>query len=220
MTTTAFTETPLISSYLVAFVISDYDHITIEHNDIQQSVYYPPGYHDKGEKSLENALKVLTTMENLFQVKYALPKMDHITLSKTYGSAMENWGLITYNRDNFLHNEGNNGQKDLKDIITQTHEIAHMWFGDLVTPKWWTYSWLNEGFATYYSYVAAEIVYPLWDIPEYFTYTVSDVANDWPFSRPMTFHVQKENQIKLVFDMVSYQRGNVVIMYPSKLYPL
>ncbi|KAL5284040.1 hypothetical protein ACFFRR_006359 [Megaselia abdita] len=211
MTTTVFMETPLISSYLVAFVISDYDHITKESNGIQQSVYYPPGSLDKGEKSLENALKVLTTMEELFQVKYALTKLDHIMLSKTFGSAMENWGLITYNRENFLHNEGHDGQKDLKDTITQTHEIAHMWFGDLVTPKWWTYSWLNEGFATYYSYLTAEIVYPDWNIPEYFTSTVSEVANNWPISRPMTFFVEKENQIKLVFDMVSYQRAASVI---------
>lgn len=211
MTTTVFMETPLISTYLIAFVISDYDHITVERNGIQQSVYYPPGSLDKGEKSLENALKVLATMEELLQVKYTLKKLDHIMLSKTFGSAMENWGLITYNRDNFLHNEGRDGQKVLKDIITQAHEISHMWFGDLVTPTWWTYSWLNEGFATYYSYLTTEIVYPDWNIPEFFTSTVSDVANNWPISRPMTFFVEKENQIKLVFDMVSYQRGNYMI---------
>lgn len=208
MTTTVFVETPLISSYLVAFVISDYDHITKKRNGIQQSAYYPPGSPYTGEKSLENALSVLTTMEDLFQVNYSLSKLDHIMLTKTFGSAMENWGLITYNRNNFLH-KGHDAHKDLKDIITQTHEIAHMWFGDLVTPKWWTYTWLNEGFATYYAHVIADIVYPNWNIPEYFMSTVSDVAV-WPAHRPMTFFVEKEAQIKQVFDIVSYKRGNKI----------
>lgn len=158
MTTTTFQKTPPMSTYLLAFVISNYDSTTEIFNGIHQSVYTPPRLTNIGLKNLKNAIKTLSMLEDYLGVRYPLPKLDHIALQKSYGAAMENWGLITYKMDTFLQTSEMDKHKILMNIITQNHEISHQWFGNLVSPVWWTYAWLNEGFATYFGYLVTDLV--------------------------------------------------------------
>lgn len=158
MKTTLFHTTPPISTYLVAFVISDFGSISETYRGITQSIYTSPTSKEKGQVALKNAVRTVAALEDYFGVSYPLPKLDHVALKKNYGAAMENWGLITYKDVNLLKNISSDGQKRKLDLITQNHEIAHQWFGNLVSPEWWTYTWMNEGFATYFSYVITDLV--------------------------------------------------------------
>lgn len=97
-------------------------------------------------------------MEDYFGVSYSLPKLDHVALKKNQGAAMENWGLITFKEDSILPQDTSYDYRHIKDTIMQNHEISHQWFGNLVSPEWWTYIWLNEGFATYFSYIITDLV--------------------------------------------------------------
>jgi len=115
-------------------------------------------YKEKGQSAIKNAVRTVAAFEDYFGVSYPLPKLDHVALKKNYGAAMENWGLITYKDLNLLHIGGPDARFPLWDKVTQNHEIAHQWFGNLVSPEWWTYTWMNEGFATYFSYVITDLV--------------------------------------------------------------
>lgn len=160
MTTSVFETTPPISTYLLAFVVSDFEAISDEYRGIKQRVFTPPQSKQKGESQLKIAIEAVAAFENYLGVNYPLPKLDHITLNKSYGAAMENWGLITYRENYFIYKEIRNPRQRLSDLITQVHEIAHQWFGNLVSPEWWTFAWLNEGFATYFSHIITDLVGP------------------------------------------------------------
>ncbi|XP_055847857.1 uncharacterized protein LOC129913294 [Episyrphus balteatus] len=213
MTTTTFQETPVMSTYLIAFVVSNYEHISEFVNGIDHRVFFPPRSKDQGKKALKNAIASVTALENYLGIKYPLPKLDHIRLDKTYGLAMENWGLITYNTKNLLSafEGGSARQTTIKMTNVQNHEIAHQWFGNLVSPKWWTYAWLNEGFATYFGYITTELVHPEWKIMELFIQKEVDVIIHWPITHAMTQYVEKEADIKSTFDVVCYQKSASVI---------
>ncbi|XP_017073624.2 endoplasmic reticulum aminopeptidase 1 [Drosophila eugracilis] len=212
--TTLFHTTPPVSSYLVAFVISDFDSITETYRGVTQSIYSPPTTKEKGYNALRNAVRTVAAFEDYFGISYSLPKLDHVALKKNYGAAMENWGLITYKDSNLLQN----GLKDLRhpmsDKITQNHEIAHQWFGNLVSPEWWTYTWMNEGFATYFSYVITDLLYPKQNMMEVFMEHEADSAysyNSFNDVRPMSHYVEGDKDIINVFDIISYKRGACVI---------
>lgn len=158
MTTTVFYETPPVSTYLVAFVVSNFEYISSEYRGVMQRIFTPPNTVSKGQKALRNAVRTVAAFEDYLGIKYSLSKLDHIALEKNYGAAMENWGLITYRDTALLRDSEVDVCKNVKDLITQNHEIAHQWFGNLVSPVWWTYAWLNEGFATYFGYVITDIV--------------------------------------------------------------
>ncbi|XP_067616533.1 aminopeptidase N isoform X3 [Eurosta solidaginis] len=213
MVTTTFQTTPAISTYLVAFVISNFEYISEEYRGIKQRVYTSPPIADKGRKALKNAVRTVSMFEDYFGIKYPLAKLDHIALKKNYGLAMENWGLITYKEDSLVEQESVGLHKQLKDMLTQNHEIAHQWFGNLVSPQWWTYAWLNEGFATYFSYVVTDLIYPEYKTMDFFLTDIAERAYSYNYMtvRPMTYYVEKESEIVSVFDIISYQRAACVI---------
>ncbi|XP_054725825.1 aminopeptidase N [Anastrepha obliqua] len=213
MVTTTFHTTPAISTYLVAFVISDFVYISEEYRGVVQRIFTSPRIADKGRKALKNAVHTVAMLEDYFGIDYPLAKLDHIALKKNFGSAMENWGLITYKEDNLVQRDGADLHKKLKDILTQNHEIAHQWFGNLVSPQWWTYAWLNEGFATYFGYVITDLLYPEYKTMDFFLTDIAERAYSYNYMtvRPMTYYVEKESEIISVFDIISYQRAACVI---------
>ncbi|ROT69076.1 Aminopeptidase N [Penaeus vannamei] len=157
-----------MSTYLVAFVVSDYVHINSTENDrVDFRVWARQETIDQAEYANEIGPKILRFFEDYFNLSYPLPKMDMIALTDFSAGAMENWGLITYRESIFLYDPQVSTPVD-KAVIASivSHELAHQWFGNLVTPKWWDDLWLNEGFATYISYLGVDHVEPTWKAME------------------------------------------------------
>lgn len=104
---------------------------------------------------------MLDYFAEIFKVDYALPKCDHIAVPEFVSGAMENWGLITYRTTKILFDEKTSSNKvRLKAAYVIAHELAHQWFGNLVTMEWWNELWLNEGFATWAGYLAIDHLLP------------------------------------------------------------
>ncbi|KAH8293676.1 hypothetical protein KR054_002727 [Drosophila jambulina] len=214
LTTTLFHTTPPMSTYLMAFVISDFERISETFRGVTQSIYSPPSTKEKGQSALKNAVRTVAAFEDYFGISYPLLKLDHVALKKNYGAAMENWGLITYKEANLLHQDSADMHKRVMDKITQNHEIAHQWFGNLVSPEWWTYAWMNEGFATYFSYVITDLLYPEDKVMDMFVADEADRAysyNSFFDVRPMSSYVEKEKDIMAAFDIITYKRAACVI---------
>ncbi|KAH8298704.1 hypothetical protein KR018_005327 [Drosophila ironensis] len=216
LTTTLFHTTPPMSTYLVAFVISNFERISETYRGVTQSIYSSPTTkeREKGQSSLKNAVRTVAAMEDYFGVSYPLEKLDHVALKKNYGAAMENWGLITFKEANLLQQDSQDVHKRMKDRITQNHEIAHQWFGNLVSPEWWSYAWMNEGFATYFAYVITDLLYPEDKVMDMFVKDEADRAysyNSFFDVRPMTSYVEKESEIMGAFDIITYKRAACVI---------
>ena len=133
-----------MSTYLVAFLVSDFDYtMNIEENNYK--IWHEPSKSKQATYAASIAPRITHFFEEYFNVEYSLPKMD-IAAVPGRGGAMENWGLIIFGASRLLFDEENSGAWDKQMIVrTLAHEIGHMWFGDLVTMKWWNELWLNEG---------------------------------------------------------------------------
>ena len=151
-----FNKSPLMSTYLVAFIVGELN--CIETNDfrVPVRVYAPLGQNiEHGRFSLNLAAKTLAFYEKVFGIKFPLPKMDQIAIPDFAQGAMENWGLVTYRVVDLLLDEKVSGAATKERVAEVVqHELAHQWFGNLVTMDWWDGLWLNEGFATWASWVS------------------------------------------------------------------
>lgn len=144
-----------MSTYLVAFVISDFH--SLGKNKFK--VWARPAAIDQARYALKIGTAALKLLEDLFQQKYILPKMDMVAVPDFAAGAMENWGLVTYREIRMLYDEKESSvlaQQSVASVIV--HEITHMWFGNLVTPEWWSYLWLSEAFARFFQYFGTALV--------------------------------------------------------------
>lgn len=155
----------------MAFAVGDFDHIEAyteaKHNGRQVCcrVYTPPGQAEQGRYALGICTKTLDMFAALFDIDYPLPKMDMLAVPDFDAGAMENWGLVTYRTVRLLYEEGKTSDSTKQSIAyVVCHELAHQWFGNLVTMEWWSELWLNEGFATWVGKYAVDKFYPEWDI--------------------------------------------------------
>lgn len=150
-----FNTSPLMSTYLVAFIVGELNCVESKDFRVPVRVYAPPGQDiEHGRFSLNLAVKTLEFYEKVFGIEFPLPKMDQVAIPDFAQGAMENWGLVTYRVVDLLLDEKTSGAATKERVAEVVqHELAHQWFGNLVTMDWWEGLWLNEGFATWTSWV-------------------------------------------------------------------
>ena len=216
-----FNKTPLMSTYLLAFIIGELN--CIETNNFRRPVrvYSPPNSNiEHGRYSLELAAKTLAFYEKTFASEYPLPKMDMVAIPDFSAGAMENWGLVTYRSVDLLFDEtisGANTKQRVAEVVQ--HELAHQWFGNLVTMDFWDGLWLNEGFATWMSWYSCNTFYPEWKIWQgYVTdnYAQALSLDSLRSSHPIEVPVKKADEINEIFDAISYSKGSAVLRMLSK----
>ncbi|MEM0144021.1 MAG: M1 family metallopeptidase, partial [Candidatus Parvarchaeum sp.] len=163
--TVKFLRTPKMSSYLLFLGVGKFDSVSTSLGKLKISVLATPGKKQLCYLALGYAKKFVAFYENYFGIKYPLPKLDLIAIPDFAAGAMENWGAITFRETAMLGTEKGSAVSYKQQIAeTVAHELAHQWFGDLVTMEWWNDLWLNESFATYMSFKAMEAVFPEWQM--------------------------------------------------------
>ncbi|KAF7843543.1 aminopeptidase M1-like isoform X1 [Senna tora] len=213
--TVYFEESPIMSTYLVAVVIGLFDHIEATSTaGIKVRLYCALGKIEQGKFALDIAVKTLDIYSKYFSVPYPLPKLDVVAVPEFSGGAMENYGLIIYRENELLYHDLHStvAKKQIITIVT-AHEVAHQWFGNLVTMEWWTHLWLNEGFATWVSYMATNILFPEWNIwTQFLLQAAGGLRMDaLETSHPIEVEIHLARSVIEVFDAVSYKKGSTVI---------
>lgn len=211
-----FSPTPKMSTYLLAFIIGDFEYIESKtKNNVRVRVFTTPGKKHQAKFALDCAVQTLEFYEEYFDIAYPLPVLDMIAIPDFTSGAMENWGAITYRESALLVDEDHSsvGNKQWVALVI-AHEIAHQWFGNLVTMEWWTHLWLNEGFASYIEYLAVDKLFPHWDIwTQFSTHELGSALrlDALLHTHPIEIHVHHPDEIGEIFDEVSYAKGASVI---------
>lgn len=211
-----FAKTPKMSTYLLAFIVGEFDFVqTVTRNGVSVRVFTPPGKSEQGRFSLEVAAKSLDFYDDFFGEKYPLPKMDMVAIPEFAMGAMENWGLVTYREIDLLIDEKKASSQQKQRVCTVVaHELAHQWFGNLVTMEWWDNLWLNEGFATWMQNFAADFLYPSWQMWDQFALGAQARAmslDSLKTSHPVQVPIKHAEEVEEVFDAISYYKGACVV---------
>jgi aminopeptidase N len=216
-----FQPTPVMSTYLLAWALGKLEFIesftekSYDGRKIPVRIYTQEGISEQGQFGLEVATKVVDFFSEAFDIDYALPKLDLINVPSYSHNAMENWGLITFRPTALLFDPKTSDPKYKKRVAyIVAHEIAHQWFGNLVTMDWWDELWLNEGFATWVGNYAIEHLFPEWRASDITTATELQLALGADASRnshPVEVPIQSSSDIDQVFDFISYLKGGSVI---------
>ncbi|XP_053387121.1 aminopeptidase N-like [Mercenaria mercenaria] len=211
-----FERTPKMSTYLLAFIICDFQYVqATTTNGVRYRAWSRPEAISQTPYSLDTGVKILTFFEDYFNISYPLPKQDMIAIPDFAAGAMENWGLITYRETAMLYEPGVSSEGNKQRVaVVVSHELAHQWFGNLVTPSWWDDLWLNEGFASYVEYMGVDHVHPDWKMFEQFV--VEDVQGVFNIdglisSHPVYVPVAHPDEISEIFDRISYAKGASII---------
>ena len=211
-----FEKTPIMSTYVLALVVGQINCIEkTSENGTLVRIWSTEGLEDKGEYALNVSIKILQYLENYFGIKYPLPKLDHVAIPDFAAGAMENWGCITY-REPALLFDPSNSSSATRQLVAEiiAHEMAHMWFGDLVTMRWWNDLWLNESFASWMGDKTINSIYPEWQ--KWTQFLVADTGHALRLdgllnSHPIEQKVQNPNEIGQLFDAISYSKGASII---------
>ena len=214
--TVEFEETPIMSTYLLALVIGEFEFIEGKTKDNTLiRIITTPGKKKLGKFALDTTIKILEYYNDYFKIPYPLPKLDQIAIPDFESGAMENWGLITYRETAILFDKNNSSESTKQRIaLVISHEIAHQWFGNLVTMKWWNDLWLNEGFASWMEYKPIDYIFPEWDIWTQFFYldTMGAFSLDsLESTHKIEVEVNNPNEINEIFDEISYSKGASII---------
>ncbi|XP_035165369.1 leucyl-cystinyl aminopeptidase isoform X2 [Oxyura jamaicensis] len=204
-----------MSTYLVAFVVADLKNISRETNGSLVSVYAIPQHINQVEYALNTTVKLLEFYQKYFLINYPLEKLDLVAIPDFQSGAMENWGLVTFRETALLYDSKTSSARDKK-LITAViaHELAHQWFGNLVTMEWWNDLWLNEGFATFMEYFAMEEIFPELHSDEDFLNLIfkAMMKDSMNSSHPVSSAVQSSEQIEEMFDALSYIKGASLLL--------
>ena len=209
-----FETTPRMSSYLLAFAAGDMQGITAKtKNGTLVGVYATKAHPASNlEFALDIAVRCIEFYEEYYGVKYPIPQSLHVALPDFSAGAMENWGLVTYREIYLLVDENSTALSRQTVALVVAHELAHQWFGNLVTMKWWDDLWLNESFANMMEYVSVDAIEPSWKIFEDFQtsgapYALKRDATDGVQS--VHVEVKHPDEINTLFDgAIVYAKGS------------
>lgn len=216
-----FNKTPLMSTYLLAFIVAELK--VHENNDFRVPVRVfctPDKDIDHGRFSAELGARTLKFYEEQFASEFPLPKMDMVAIPDFAAGAMENWGLVTYRVvDLLLDDKASSAATKQRIAEVVQHELAHQWFGNLVTMDFWDGLWLNEGFATWMSWYSCNAFYPEWKVWQgYVTDNLQSALglDSLRSSHPIEVPVKRADEINQIFDAISYSKGSCVLRMISK----
>jgi puromycin-sensitive aminopeptidase len=242
----SFAPTPIMSTYLLAFIVGEFEYVegyvktdfpsvnkfsgprmredeepdhensfTDSKSGTQVRVFTTSGKKHQAKFALEVAMKSIEFFNEYFDIPYPLPTLDLIAIPDFESAAMENWGAITFRETAILVDEEHTSVSNKQWVaIVIAHEIAHQWFGNLVTMKWWTDLWLNEGFASYMENFCIDKIFPEWHVWDLYIsdrYAVAMRLDALSNSHPIEITVNHPNEINEIFDMVSYAKGSAMI---------
>ncbi len=212
---TVFFTTPKMSTYLVYLGVGDFEFLTDKSKGVEIRFVAVNGKSNHGKFALECAKKILAYYNKYFGIEYPLSKIDLIALPDFASGAMENWGAITFREvELFFDPKINSAARKQRIVEIIAHELAHQWFGNLVTMKWWNNLWLNESFATWMSFKATDELFPEWRIWEQFagsTTTGAFYLDALKSSHPIEVNVEKPHELNEIFDSISYNKGASLI---------
>ena len=209
-----FETTPPMPAYLLALFAGDFEKLEDEAAGVQLGLYTTPGKKEQGRYALEITKEILRDYAEYFGTKYPLPKLDQIALPNTGAGGMENWGAIVYREDALLFDPATSSQTQRESVYgIVAHEIAHQWFGNLVTMAWWDNLWLNEGFASWMGTKQMARRHPEWKpwlraaAGKERAMQLDARATTHPIQQP----VKNESQADDAFDEITYQKGQAVL---------
>jgi puromycin-sensitive aminopeptidase len=210
-----FAETMVMSTYLVAFVVGPLE--TTDPVDVDGTplrVAYVPGKRHMADFALEAGAHSLRFFAEFFGIPYPSDKLDLIALPDFAFGAMENLGCVTFRETALLVDLETGSRVELERVAdVVAHEIAHMWFGDLVTMKWWNGIWLNEAFATFMELLAVDAFRPEWE--RWVSFSTGRAAamntDGMRATRPVEFPVAAPEEAEGMFDVLTYQKGASVV---------
>lgn len=214
-TTTTFAITPVMSTYLLAFVVGDMAYKeTRSKSGVTIRTYATKNQVEHTAFALTEAAVFLDFYEQYFDIPFPLKKCDFVALPDFASGAMENWGLITFREQALLVDEHTSLSSKQYVSIVVAHELTHQWFGNLVTMRWWTDLWLNEGFASWMEYLAVDTFHPEWEMWTQFSVDEQQLAlkmDSLEFTHPIEVPVGHPDEIRTIFDAISYQKGASII---------
>lgn len=213
-----FAPSPVMSTYLLAYAVGEFDAIEGKTKDgVPVRVFTTPGRSELGRFALETAIRGLEWFDGYYGIPYrrSVPKCDLLAIPDFEAGAMENWGAITF-RETAIFVDPQKTSIPAKRRVAEVvlHELAHQWFGNLVSPEWWSYLWLNESFATFMAFKATDVLFPDWHIWEEYVagITSGGVSLDsLRSSHPVEVPVGDPSEVDQIFDAISYNKGGSVL---------
>uniref|UniRef100_A0A1B0CJN9 glutamyl aminopeptidase n=1 Tax=Lutzomyia longipalpis TaxID=7200 RepID=A0A1B0CJN9_LUTLO len=220
--TVSFEQSPAMSTYLAVFLVADFKENPVEienplGDNFKLTIYLPAGQELKGDFAKNTAKDIIEYYINYFEIEYPLPKLDMAAIPDYVSGATEHWGLVTFRETSLLYDENEGSARNRQRVASViSHELAHMWFGNLVTCKWWNDVWLNEGFASYIEYKGLSVISEQegWQIDEQFL--IEDLHGVMELdskvaSHPITQDATTPDEITSLFDSIAYSKGASII---------
>jgi aminopeptidase N len=211
----SFAPSPRMSTYLFFLGIGDFERVHTQVDGVDVGVVVKKGDADKAAFALEEAGKILHYYNGYFGVPFPLPKLDLIAApGQIEGGSMENWGAIFYSQHHVLFDPAKSTESDRQLVfLVVAHEMAHQWFGDLVTMSWWSDLWLNEGFARWMQSYAADALHPDWHVGLRAAgiFERGKHEDAIPSTHPVVQPVLTAEQAGQAFDSITYDKGAAII---------
>jgi tricorn protease interacting factor F2/3 len=211
-----FAATPPMAPYLFYLAVGRFDAVEDSSGPVTVRVLSPPGRGESGRFAAEAGRRILAALSDYYDLPYPLPKLDLVAVSEHAFGAMENWGAISF-RDMRLLIDPDAGSFDRRDVFeTVAHEIAHQWFGNLVTMAWWTDIWLNESFAAFLETKITQRLDPAYDPATDYVLRVAGLqaafdGDSLATTHPVRVPVARAEEISQIFDEITYGKGAALI---------
>jgi len=213
---TTFEPTPKMSTYLLAFAYGELQYLEAKtKSGVTVRTYATPDNYKFTDFALEVAVKSLEFYNEYFDIPYPLPKCDLIALPDFASGAMENWGCLTFREHALIVDPANTSVSSKQYVaMVVAHEVAHQWFGNLVTMRWWTDLWLNEGFANWMEYFVPAVLFPEWQMWTQYIVDEQQPAlklDALQNTHPIEVPINHPDEIRVIFDTISYNKGGSMI---------